>query len=157
MPALTLSASRTVAVPVDIAFEVVRQAPPAEVFRRRHGLMAAMRPSPAAGPWGGTVGQERELSTTDGHQLLERLTALDPPHSFGYRLTVLRGPLGRLVEHVDGRWVCEAAPAGVEVTWSWTMHPRGRLGALALPLLARSWDGYARKGLEQLEHRLLRS
>ena len=44
---------------------------------------------------------------------------------------------------------------GRRVTWAWTVHPRGRLGRLAMPVFARMWQGYARQALERIEGVLL--
>jgi hypothetical protein len=36
------------------------------------------------------------------------------------------------------------------------VEPRGRVGALAMPLFARMWQGYARQALENIERLIVR-
>ena len=57
--------------------------------------------------------------------------------SWGYTLSEVTGPLKPLVATVDGLWTIEEAGTGCRITWTWTVHPRGRAGALAMPLLGR--------------------
>jgi hypothetical protein len=89
-----------------------------------------------------------------GGSIREELTAVDAPRSFGYRLTNIKGPLAPLVDHVEGQWRFDQAGTGTNVTWQWTVHPKGKLGTLAMPAFERLWHGYARQGLEQLSAEL---
>lgn len=79
-----------------------------------------------------------------------RLTSVDPPRSFGYTLTDIKGPLAPLVALVEGKWSFAPADTGTTVTWQWTIHPRSALAAPVLPVFARMWRGYARRVLEKL-------
>lgn len=41
---------------------------------------------------------------TGGGSMREELVVVDPPRSFGYRLSEVHGAMGPLVEHVEGEW-----------------------------------------------------
>ena len=58
------------------------------------------------------------------------------------------------MERIEGLYAFEKAGTGTRVTWSWVLHPKGRIGAAGLPIFARMWRGYARQALEQLERSL---
>jgi hypothetical protein len=107
-----------------------------------------------AEPWG-TVGQSRTIHLADGGTMTETLTRCDRPVAFGYDITDLRGALSPLVERIEGLYAFEKAGTGTRVTWSWVLHPKGRIGAAGLPIFARMWRGYARQALEQLERSLV--
>jgi hypothetical protein len=87
---------------------------------------------------------------TPAGSMHEQLTSLDPPHSFGYALTGITGPLGLLVGRADGQWVFTASGSATTVTWRWNIHARSALTAPLLPVLGSLWKGYARQSLETL-------
>jgi hypothetical protein len=149
--------SRAIPVEVGRAFAVTLPLPLTELFHRRYALLPPIREvrQPDA-PWG-RVGQARVIVTADGGTMREELTEVDAPRSFAYRLTDITGPMRPLVERVDGRWSFTPVGTGTSVTWRWTLHPRGAVGARVLPLVARMWRGYARQALEELSDRLLTS
>ena len=89
--------------------------------------------------------------------MLETLTEVDRPHGFGYRLTEFTGPLKPLTERVEGRWTVEPAGTGARVTWSWRLHPRGRVGGTGMSVFAKFWPGYARTGPSADLERLMAS
>ena len=86
----------------------------------------------------------------------ETLHEVRPTSRFAYHIDEITGPMKALVRSVDGAWEFERAGTGVRVTWSWTLHPRGRAGSLAMPLFQRMWQGYARQAFENIEHLLVR-
>lgn len=101
------------------------------------------------GAWD-SVGQARVITMVGGGRVREELTSVDPPRSFGYTLTDIKGPLAPLVALVEGKWSFAPADTGTTVTWQWTIHPRSALAAPVLPVFARMWRGYARGVLEKL-------
>ena len=148
---LELSQSRTYPVDVERAYDVVLPTPLPALFRRRYAAIPPIREvRDQQGPWG-TVGQTRTIRLADGGTLRETLTVVERPRVFGYRITDVTGPMKALVSEVEGRWLFEPAGTGAQVTWAWTVHPRGTLGGLAMPVFARMWRGYARQALEELE------
>jgi hypothetical protein len=87
---------------------------------------------------------------TGGGSMREELTSVDPPHSFGYTLTRITGPLAVLVGRAEGQWVFTASGSATTVTWRWNIHARSGLTAPLLPVLGWLWKGYARRSLETL-------
>ena len=155
--AISLSESRAFPATPEHVFDLLFSVPPQRVFTRRHGPIPPLREVRDDGARFAEPGDSRTLVLADGGSMLETLTEVDRPHGFGYRLTEFTGPLKPLTERVEGRWTVEPAGTGARVTWSWRLHPRGRVGALGLSAFAKFWPGYARKGLGDLERLILES
>src|SRR5690349_6683382 len=64
-------------------------------------IPALRRITPLAPP---AVGSTREVESSDGSQLIERITSFEPPHRHGYTLSGLRPPLAWLVRSGDAEW-----------------------------------------------------
>jgi hypothetical protein len=154
---ISLSQSRALPATPEHLFDLLFRVPPQQVFTRRHGPIPPLREVREGAGRFDEPGDSRTLVLTDGGSMRETLTEVDRPRAFGYRLTEFAGPLRPLTDRVEGRWAVEPAGTGALVTWSWDLHPRGRVGALGLSIFARFWPGYARKGLEQLERLVLAS
>jgi hypothetical protein len=107
------------------------------------------------GDWD-AVGKTRTVVLTGGGSMREQLTSYDPPRSFGYTLSDVKGPMAPLVARVEGLWSFEPAGTGTRVIWQWTIHPRSALSAPVLPVFGRLWLGYARQSLEELSNQLVR-
>jgi hypothetical protein len=107
------------------------------------------------GDWD-AAGQTRVLTMVGGGSVREELTSVDPPRSFGYTLSDIKGPLAPLVSSVDGKWSFAPAGTGTEVTWQWTLHAKSAVTAPVLPVFGRIWKGYARGVLEELSAQLVR-
>lgn len=73
------------------------------------------------------VGSTRELESSDGSRLVERITVLDPPHRHAYSLSGIRAPLGWLVRAGHADWTFEAAGSATRVRWTYDWEPTGRL------------------------------
>ncbi|MHA3702566.1 SRPBCC family protein [Jatrophihabitans sp. YIM 134969] len=153
--AVEVAESRTYPVSVEETFDRLLPMPLPQLFAHRFGPLPPIRSTDQDGVWG-TVGQTRTIRLADGGTMLERLLDVARPHRFAYRVDTFTGALKPLVEYVDGSWTIEPAGTGSRVTWAWTLHPRGRVGAVAVPLIARFWPGYARAALGELETYLLR-
>ena len=156
MTGYRVSASRSVPVEIERAFDVVLAEPLPRVFSRRYGPFAPIREvRDQTGDVWGTVGQSRRIVLTDGGAVTERLTVVDRPTAFGYEISEIKGPLKAVVSTVAGEWRFEAAGTGTRVTWTWVLEPASSVGRYALPLLARLWRGYARQALEEVEQILV--
>jgi hypothetical protein len=83
--------------------------------------------------------------------MTERLTTVERPGSFGYRISDLSGPFKALISSLDGEWTFEPAGTGTRITWTWTLYPASSVAGYALPVFARLWRGYARQALEEVE------
>ena len=101
-----------------------------------------------------TVGDARSLKFAGGGSAREELVHLDPPGTFGYSLSEIKGPLALLTSDVRGRWTFEPVTAGTAATWEWAVQPRSAAAALTMPLFGMMWRGYARKALEELSRQL---
>lgn len=152
---MVLSCSRAVPVGVDAAFRRTLPAPLPSIFGRWYGPITPVRETRDAPDQWGSVGQTRTVVQVGGGTMHEEITSVDAPHSFGYRLTRVTGALKPLISAVDGKWSFEPAGTGTLITWSWTVLPASRAGALLMPVVARLWQGYARQALEDLSALLL--
>jgi len=147
---ITVDASRVVSVPAEVAFDRTLPAPLPEVFSRWRGAFPPVKEvREQTGAWD-AAGQTRTVRLAGGASMREELTSVDPPRSFGYRLTTITGPMALLVDHVVGEWIFTPAAGGTEITWRWDIHPASPLTSWALPLFARMWKGYARHVLGDL-------
>ncbi|HEX5145033.1 MAG TPA: SRPBCC family protein [Mycobacterium sp.] len=150
-----MECSRAIPVEVQAAFSRTLPIPLPMIFNRRYGPIGpvtAVRDQ--SGEWG-SVGQSRTVVQAGGTTLREELTRVDAPDVFGYRLSEVRGPLAPLVDHVEGEWQFDPVGTGTQVTWRWTVYPKSAVAALALPVFARIWQGFARQALERLSEELL--
>lgn len=154
---LIVEQSRAIPVSVENAFRGTLPMPLPTLFRRWYGPIPPIKNVlNQTGEWG-TVGQTRTVVLTGGGSMREQLTHLAAPDSFGYILSDITGPLSPLVSRVDGQWLFAPAGTGTRVTWRWTIQPRSRLAAPALPVVGRLWRGYARQALEDLSSELVSS
>jgi hypothetical protein len=155
---LTVEQSREIPVDVQHAFDGTIPIPLPTLFRRWYGPIPPIsKVNNQTGNWD-AVGQTRDITLKGGGALREELTHFDPPHAFGYVLSEIKGPLSPLVSTIDGQWLFAPTPTGgTTVTWRWTLHPRSRLTAPALPVFGRVWRGYARQSLEELDRQLTRA
>ena len=155
MATITLSEFRDVPVPVDEAFDRVLPHPLPEIFRRRRLAIPPVRAVRGQRDEWGAVGQTRTIVTADGGTVLETLVSHDRPHSFGYTISDVRGPMKPLIATADGLWSFEPAGSGTRITWTWVLTPTP-VGRVAMPVFAAMWRGYARQALEEVEGILLR-
>ncbi len=156
MAVTSLSESRGYAVDHEHAFAVLLPLPLERLFTHRRAIIPPVTEVRDAPPTWSEVGQSRTIVLSDGGRMRETLTEVDPPRTFAYRITDLRGPLAPLTTLIEGRWQVDPDGAdGCRITWSWEVHPRFPLGRVGLPLFARFWNGYAAKALDELERHLV--
>jgi hypothetical protein len=146
---LAVEQSRLIPVGLDEAFGML-PLPLEKVFNRWYGPIGPIKEvRDQTGEWH-APGQTRRVMLSPAGSMQEELTSVDPPHSFGYTLTRITGPLGLLVGRAEGQWVFTASGTATTVTWRWNIHARSALTAPLLPVLGRLWKGYARRSLETL-------
>jgi len=151
-----LSYSRTYPTDVGRAFDEVLPYDLAKLFNRRYAAIPAIKSlRDQVGAWG-TPGQTRTIGLADGGTMHEELVEVTRPTRFAYRLSGITGPMKPLVASLDGAWDFEPAGTGARITWAWNVQPAGRLGSLAMPLIRRMWQGYARHGFDNIEGLLVR-
>lgn len=153
--AVTMTRSRTYPVSVGDAFDHTLALPLEQLFDKRYGPIPPVTQTAGDEPWG-EPGQVRVVTTADGATMREELLSVERPDVFTYRLSDVQGPMRRLIDTIDGAWRFEAVGSGSRITWSWVVHPTtSPLARLAMPVLTRLWQGYARQGLDRLEALLL--
>lgn len=151
---LKVEQSRVIPVAQEQAFRDMVPMPLPELFRRWYGPIPPIKEVVGqTGEWD-AVGQTRTVVLVGGGSMREELTHFDPPHSFGYTLSAVKGPLAALVGGVDGEWIFEPRGTETNVTWRWTIRPRSALSAPALPLFGWWWRRYAKQSLEELSRQL---
>lgn len=142
--------SRVIPAPVATVFEAALSLPLPQLYRRRYGPMPPIvEVRDQVGAWE-TPGQTRVFVTADGGSMREEMLALERPHHFTNRLTVLKGPFKPVVATVEETWSFRAQGDATEATWEWNLHPRSAVSAVVVPVVARLWRGYAREVLAQL-------
>jgi hypothetical protein len=153
---LAVQQSRLIPVGVEDAFAGTLPIPLTTVFSRWYGPIGPVKEvRDQSGDWD-TAGQTRTVILSPSGSFHEELTRLDPPHSFGYALTGITGPLGLLVGRADGEWTFTPSGSATAITWRWNIHASSALTAPFLPILGRLWKGYARQSLATLSAELTR-
>lgn len=84
------------------------------------------------------VGSEREVHSSDGSVLRERVTALHPPLHHAYTLSGFRAPLGWLVRTGHADWQLQPLQDGALVTWCYRFEPTHAAARPLAGLLLRS-------------------
>ena len=115
-------------------------------------IPALRRITPLAPP---VVGSTREVESSDGSLLIERITALDPPYRHRYTLSGLRPPLAWLASSGDADWTFVDAGGATRLTWRYAFTLT-RLSAwpLAWPLLHLFMRTAMRRCLQAMALRL---
>src|SRR5277367_2754220 len=153
---LAVAQSRVIPVSVEKAFAGTLPLPLTTIFTRWYGPIGPIKEvRDQTGEWD-AAGQTRVVMLTPSGRFHEELTSLDPPHSFGYALTGITGPLGLLISRADGEWTFVPSGTATTITWSWNIHAASRLAAPLLPVLGQVWKGYARQSLATLSAELTR-
>jgi polyketide cyclase/dehydrase/lipid transport protein len=148
--------SRTVPVGTDDAFHGTLPIPLPDIFGRWYGPIPPIREvQDQSGDWA-AAGQTRTVRLAGGASMREQLTSVDPPRSFGYRLTDIQGPMALLIGSVTGAWEFARVDGGTEITWRWTIYPKSALAAPGVALFGRVWKRYAKRALEDLSVLLTR-
>ena len=156
---LAVQQSRVIPVSVDDAFAGTLPIPLTTIFSRWYGPIPPIAEVRGQqGAWG-TPGQTRDIAFKGVGGMHEELTSVDAPHSFGYRITGITGPLGSLVGSAEGEWTFAPGSTGATsttVTWLWNIHAASALTAALLPVVGLLWRGYARQSLATLSNELTR-
>lgn len=129
-----LSATRVIFAPSALVFALALDPERFPGVFRGFGPIPALRRITLYAP--PAVGSTRELESSDGSRLVERITALDPPHRHAYTLSGLRPPLGWLVRGGQADWTFAPEAGGTRVQWDYDWELTSALALpIALPLL----------------------
>lgn len=122
---IRLTSEATIDAPPDTVFALAVDPARFPLLFTGCGPVPALRRISLHGPL--AVGCMRELESSDGSRLLERVTALDPPHRHAYSLSGIRPPLGWLVRCGHADWTFEATGSATRVRWIYDWEPTGWL------------------------------
>ena len=115
-----------------------------------YGPIPALRRIVLDGPL--TVGSEREVHSSDGSVLRERVTALQPPLHHAYTLSGFRAPLGWLVRAGHADWQMQPLQNGTLVTWSYRFDATGAIARpIAALLLSRCMQPAMQRCLQRMD------
>jgi hypothetical protein len=152
---IVVAQSRAIPVSVEDAFAKTLPIPLTVICSRWYGPFPPIKAvRDQTGDWD-AVGQTRVATLVGGGSVNEELTSVDPPRSFGYTLSGVKGAMAPLVSSIDGKWSFAPAGTGTTVTWQWTIHAKSGLVAPLLGVFGRMWKGYARLTLENLSDQLV--
>jgi hypothetical protein len=152
---LVVSQSKVMQVEAEQPFRLLPLLPLDVVYHRWYWVIPPIkRVIYTDGEWR-QVGQRRTMVLTGGSAVAE-VIHVDPPHSFGYRLSEMRGLLAPLISHVEGRIDFFPVSAGTELNWQWTIYPRSAVASLPLSVFGRLWPGWALKALDYMADQLAR-
>ena len=135
------------AAPIRRVYDVVVPIDLTTIFTGYGPLPAVVGVRDQSGPWD-RPGQSRVVELADGSEAPERLTALDPPHGFAYRVGPFTSSLRLLVDDAEGGW--EFSPIGADATdvrWTYAFAPRRFTRPLVRFVVAPLWRRYAERAL----------
>ena len=121
------------------------------LFKGKWPLPAVTQVSNQTGPWD-VVGQTRKVSLSDGAELSEEVTGVEPPGPrgarFGYTVRGYSGFIGMLVKEGRGFWVFQDRGDKTAITWRYSFLPHNRLTQpLVILIVALFWRRYMQDAL----------
>jgi len=131
---IEICVARTLAAPPAAAFALALDASRFAATFTGCGPIPALRRITVHGA--PAVGSTREVESSDGSLLTERITAFDPPRQHAYTLSGLQPPLAWLVSTGDADWTFADADGATRVNWRYAFTLTSALAwPLAAPLL----------------------
>jgi hypothetical protein len=147
-PVVVVVMASTAAEP-EAAFDTIAPIDLAAVFDRFLFVPGVRGVRDQTGSWD-TPGRTRIVVLSDGSEVPERLTMVDRPRAFAYRLGPFPRPLGLLVAHADGDWAfAPDARGGTAIRWAYRFSAQPGRRTIVAMILAPLWRGYARRALER--------
>ena len=139
----------------EAVFEAALSLPLPQLYSRRYGPMPPIvEVRDQEGEWT-TPGQTRTFVTADGGSMHEEMLSIERPTEFTNELSKITGPFKPLVSKVVETWRFRELGTGTEATWEWNLYPTSAVTAVAMPIVARLWRGYARAALAQLSEEVV--
>ncbi|MEH6422552.1 SRPBCC family protein [Pseudomonas sp. CGJS7] len=150
---LSLTAERRIAAAPEAVFALALDSErfPA-LFDGCGPIPGLKRITPLAPP---AIGSLRALENRDGSKLMERITALEPPHRHAYVLSGMRPPLAWLAREGHAEWTFEAEHGNgndaTRVVWRYDFE---LTSALAWPIAAPLLRGFMREAMQRCLERM---
>lgn len=131
------------------AFDVIVPLDLASIFEPWLFLPGVQGVRDQSGPWD-EAGQSRIVQLSDGSEVPERLTAVDRPRGFAYRVGPFPRPLGVLASAADGAWKFSPGPnGGTDIAWSYRFDANPGRRTLMRLMLSPLWRRYAGRVLSR--------
>ena len=137
------------AASTEVAFDTIAPIDLTSIFERWLLIPGVRGVRDQSGPWD-AAGRTRTVQLTDGSEAPERLTSVDRPRAFAYRVGPFPRPLGLLASSADGDWSFTPAPGGgTDIRWTYRFTAGPGRRTLVRALIAPMWRGYAERGLDR--------
>jgi hypothetical protein len=133
----------------DRTFAIVTPSDPTQFYPKFGPLPAVVAVRNQTGAWD-AVGQSRTLELSDGSTLVERLTIVDAPRRFAYRLSDFTGTFGSLVAFAEADWDFDASVQGTRIRWSYAFHAQPKRGWIVRLIVRLYWGRYMKRVLPGL-------
>lgn len=132
--------------PPDRTFAIVTPSDPSSFFPKFGPLPAVVAVRNQTGAWD-AVGQSRTLELSDGSTVVERLTVVDSPRRFAYRLSDFTGMFGSLVAFAEAEWDFDASIEGTRIRWTYAFHAQPKRGWVVRLIVRLFWARYMKRVL----------
>ncbi|HTE62257.1 MAG TPA: SRPBCC family protein [Solirubrobacteraceae bacterium] len=133
----------------DRTFAIVTPSDPTRFYPRSGPLPAVVSVRAQTGAWD-AAGQSRTLELGDGSTVVERLTEVDAPRRFAYRLGDFSGRFGSLVAFAEAEWDFDASVEGTRIRWTYTFHAQPKRGWVVRLIVVLFWGRYMNRVLPGL-------
>jgi hypothetical protein len=130
----------------DRTFAIVTPSDPTRFYPKYGVLPAVVAVRNQTGAWD-APGQSRTLELSDGSTVVERLTIVDPPRRFAYRLSDFTGKFGGLVAFAEAEWDFDASVEGTRIRWTYSYHAQPKRGWIVRLIVRLFWAPYMKRVL----------
>jgi len=130
----------------DRTFAILTTSDPTRFYPKYGPLPAVVAVRNQTGAWD-AVGQSRTLDLSDGGTLVERITVLDAPRRFAYRLSDFTGMFGNLVAFAESEWDFDASVEGTRIRWTYSFHAQPKRGWVVRLIVRLFWARYMNRVL----------
>lgn len=133
----------------DRTFAIMTPSDPTRFYPKFGPIPAIVKVEDQTGAWD-AEGQSRKLTLSDGGTLVERLTLVDAPRRFTYRLSDFTGFFANLVAFAEAEWDFDASIEGTRVRWTYTYHAQPKRGWIVRLIVVLFWSRYMKRVLPGL-------
>jgi hypothetical protein len=133
----------------DRTFAILTQSDPIRFYPKYGPLPAVVAVRDQTGAWD-APGQSRTLELSDGSTVVERLTVVESPRRFAYRLSDFTGIFGGLVAFAESEWDFDASVEGTRIRWTYSFHAQPKRGWIVRLIVRLFWARYMKRVLPRL-------